>query len=94
MPPFGWDVFFYYCSSHEGIGNWELVSPSVCVSVIMRLNKCKLTREHMEVLQAVQADRNFAGLVFCSSCVFILNFVCVPREVSEVIVAQTQGAHL
>lgn len=69
-PPFGWDVFFYYCSSHEGIGNWELVGPSVCVSVIMRLNKCKLTREHMEVLQAVQADRNFAGLVFLLSMCF------------------------
>lgn len=48
----------------------------------------------MEVLQAVQADRNFAGLFFCSSYVFILNFVCVPREVSEVIMTETQGAHL
>lgn len=64
MPPFGWDVFFYYCSLHEGIRNWGLVGPSVCVSLIMRLSRCKLTREHMEGLQAAQMDRNIGKMAF------------------------------
>lgn len=64
MPPSGWDVFFYYCSLHEGIGNWELVGPSVCVSVIMRFRKHKLTREHIEGLQAQPSERRELAFFF------------------------------